>query len=310
MILMKKEASMYRLKRKIIPAILVMGLVVSMGMSQDTNPLFQETKIKNYIPHMTWKEFEDALKRTDMAIIPVGSVEQHGKHLPLGTDFYGATETVKLIAQEVDVLVAPILFLGLAEYHMGFPGTMTLSPETFEAVVYESALSLIRHGIKKIMIYNGHGGNNVAVDNVVRKINQTTEAVAVKLNNIEPLPEPEARLYPPYDWHAGIAETSLMLYLTNSLVDMSKAEKPVMTFPPAVEKALGFMKEEPNLEQVTSVCMFTPKETGKKGSTREMTNTGVFSTGNPKDARAEYGKQDTERFIKAAVKFIRAWKKI
>lgn len=301
---------MIQYKRMILTAFLFLVFIAPIGNAQDTNPLFQETKIKNYIPHMTWKEFENALERTNMALIPVGSIEQHGKHLPLGTDFYGALETTKLISQEVDILVAPVLFLGLAEYHTGFPGTITLTPETFEAVLYESALSLIKHGIKKIAIYNGHGGNNVSVDNVVRKINQTTEAAAVKLNNISVPPQQDPLPYPPYDWHAGISETSLMLYLTHSLVDMSQAEKPVLTIPPAMQKAIGIMKEEANLDQLSSAYMFTPKETGKKGSTREMTNTGVFSTGNPKDARTEYGRKDVEHFIQAAVKFLKEWKEI
>ncbi|MBN1272969.1 MAG: creatininase family protein [Candidatus Aminicenantes bacterium] len=297
-------------QRKIITVVLFIFLAVFVGNAQDVNPLFQETKIKNYIPHMTWKEFEEALQRTDMALIPVGSVEQHGKHLPLGTDFYGACETAKLISQEVDILVAPVLFLGLAEYHTGFPGTMTLTPETFEAVLYESALSLIKHGIKKIAIYNGHGGNNVSVDNVVRKINHTTEAAAIKLNNISLPPQQDPFPYPPYDWHAGISETSLMLYLTHSLVDMSLAEKPVLSIPPAMQKAISVMKEPSNLDEISSAYMFTPKKTGKKGSTREMTSNGVFSTGDPKDARTEYGKKDVEHFIQAAVKFLREWKDI
>jgi len=301
---------MIQYKSKILTVFLFMIFIISIGNAQDTNPLFQETKIKNYIPHMTWKEFEEALERTNMALIPVGSVEQHGKHLPLGTDFYGACETAKLISQEVDILVAPVLFLGLAEYHTGFPGTMTLSPETFEAVLYESALSLIKHGIKKIAIYNGHGGNNVSVDKVIRKINQTTEAAAVKLNNISLPPQQDPPTYPPYDWHAGIEETSLMLYLTHSLVEMSQAEKPMLSIPPAMQKAISIMKEEANLDQLSSAYMFTPKETGKQGSTREMTNTGAFTTGDPKDARAEYGKKDSEHFIQAAVKFLKEWKEI
>ena len=301
---------MSRFKSKILIIFLSVVFIVSIGNAQDTNPLFQETKIKNYVPHMTWKEFEEALARTNMALIPVGSVEQHGKHLPLGTDFYGARETAKLISQKIDILVAPALFLGLAEYHTGFPGTMTLTPETFEAVLYESALSLIKHGIKKIAIYNGHGGNNVSVDNVVRKINQTTEAAAVKLNDISVPPHHDPPPYPPYDWHAGISETSFMLYVTPNLVDMSQAEKPLLSLPPEMQKAIDIMQAEANLDLISSAYMFTPKETGKQGSTREMTNNGVFSTGDPKDAHPEYGKKETEHFIRAAVKFLKEWKEL
>jgi len=294
-------------KIMILVVILIAGII---GFAQDRNPLFQQKKIKNYLPHMTSEEFAQAMKKTDMVIIPIGSVEQHGKHLPLGTDFYSANETAKLIAQQVDVLVAPVLMLGLAKYHMGFPGTMTLSPETFEAVLYESAQSLISHVIKKIMLYNGHGGNNQSVSKVVYKINQTTSAVAVWLNNITPLKNANPPDFPPYDWHAGVSETSEMLYLTPSLVVMSKAEKPVITFPPGVQKIQELTKEDPNIQHLMMSYFFTPKKTKKQGSTSEMTSTGVFTMGNPKDARPEYGKKKIDPFINAAVKFIKTWKKI
>jgi creatinine amidohydrolase len=76
---------------------------------------------------MTWPEVEALLKRTDMVIIPVGAIEQHGPQGPVGTDFLNGVEVAKLIAQQTDVLVAPILLPGNSPYHMGFPGTITLS---------------------------------------------------------------------------------------------------------------------------------------------------------------------------------------
>jgi len=270
----------------------------------DTNPLFKETKVKNYLPHMTWPETEAALKKTDMVIIPVGSIEQHGKHLPLGTDTYSAIEVSKLIAQETDILVAPAVFAGLSKHHMEFPGSITLSPQTFEAVVFETALSLIKHGFKKFLFYNGHGGNTTSVKNVIQKINQTTSVTAVFLNEIPVPPDPNTKNIP-FDWHAGEVETSSMLYLTHCLVDMTKAEKPVLTLPPIVHKAM-----EINLDGVMNANLFRPKDTGKLASSREMSNNGVFTSGDPKNATTERGKKRAERFVKAAVKFIEEWKKI
>ncbi len=287
----------------LISAISTIGL----GQTSETNPLFKEAKIKNYLPHMSWKEVEEALERTDMVIIPVGSIEQHGKHLPLGTDTYGAIEASKLIAQKTDVLVAPAVFAGLSEHHMGFPGTLTLRPETFEAVVFDVAKSLIHHGFTKIMIYNGHGGNTTSVANVIQKINQTTPATAVFLNDLA-LPEEEDSEPPiPYDWHAGEGETSYMLYMTPSLVDMSRAEKPVLTFPPIVNKIQE--SGERNLELVQWANLFRPKASGKKASSREMSNIGVFTSGDPNNATVERGRKRTERTVQAAVDFIEAWRK-
>lgn len=292
-----------------IAAIFILVILGTTGLSQELNPLFTENKIKNYLPHMTWKEVETALQRTDMVIIPVGSIEQHGKHLPLSTDICGVIEECKLIAQKTDVLVAPVLWVGISEHHMGFPGTMTISPETFEAVVFESAVSLIRHGIRKILIYNGHGGNNTAVNNVLHRINHKTEATAVSLNAVEP-PKDASDALPEIDWHAGVGETSWMLYVANSLVDMSQAEKPVLTFPPSVQQAMEKSKDDPDMGAIAMASLFTPKKIGKKGSTRELTNNGVVSTGDPNDARVELGRKGVQRLVDAAVKFIEEWKKI
>lgn len=106
-----------------------------------TNPLWQEQKVTNFLPHMTWPEVQDLLTRTDMVIIPIASLEQHGLHLPIGTDFLNGVERAKLIAQRTDVLIAPILLVGQAPYHIDFPGTVTLSAETIQRVYFEAAQS-------------------------------------------------------------------------------------------------------------------------------------------------------------------------
>ena len=289
--------------------ILAVLMALSPLFSQDESPIDNKGKVKNYLPHMTWQEVEEALKRTDMVLIPVGSVEQHGKHLPLGTDILAAIKTAQLIAQKTEVIVAPVGFLGYADYHMGFPGTMTLSPETFGAVLFEGAQSLMRHGFKHFFIYTGHGGNSTAVNNVIHRINHTTEAVAVSLNGIQ-LPPSESGPEIQLDWHAGVDETSKMLYLTPSLVDMSKAEKPTLTFPPAAQKALFTMTSAKDIETFVQTITFLPKKTGKKASTREMTSNGVITTGDPGDATVERGQREVARFVDAAVQFIEAYKKI
>src|SRR3546814_12558230 len=97
-----------------------------------TNPLRPPHKTRNYLPEMTWVEVKDLLKRTDMVIIPVGSTEQHGPQGPLGTDFLNGIERAKLVAQYTDVLVAPILLVGNAPYHVSFPGSISLSPEPIQ----------------------------------------------------------------------------------------------------------------------------------------------------------------------------------
>ncbi|MXX70723.1 MAG: creatininase family protein, partial [Gemmatimonadetes bacterium] len=141
-------------------------------------------KVRNYLPHMTRPEVEDLLTRTDMVIIPVGALEQHGTHLPIGTDHLNGVERAKRVAYRTDVLVAPILLPGQSPYHMGFAGTVTLPSTLIQEVYVEAAKSLIRHGFKRFLILNAHGGNRAITTFIVDRINQETEGIAVDLGAV------------------------------------------------------------------------------------------------------------------------------
>src|SRR5699024_8805648 len=90
-----------------------------------------------------------------------GSVEQHSKHLPLGTDSFVAKKVAEDAGRETDTLVAPQTWVGWAPHHMAYPGTVTLRPETLTAVVEDMCQSLIYHGFEKIIIVNGHREANL-----------------------------------------------------------------------------------------------------------------------------------------------------
>jgi creatinine amidohydrolase len=284
------------------------------GPPSATNPLWREAKVKNYLPHMTWPEVQDLLTRTDMVIIPVAALEQHGLQGPIGTDFLNSNEEAKLIAQQTDVLVAPILMPGNSPYHMGFPGTITLSPETIERVYFEAAQSLIQHGFRRFLILNGHGGNTAITKLVVDRINQETPGVAVDL--LEAMgpywpkspPRDDANVF---DEHAGVDETSLSLYLTPNLVNLSAARKATITYPPHLQAMLPkVVADDPTANLVFHAEALKPKSTGKHTSTREMTDTGSWSELDPKTATAARGRETAEAFVSSAVKFIEAWKKL
>lgn len=121
--------------------LLVCTLFASQSFAQ-TNPLWTQQKVKNYLLHMTLPEVDSLLTRTDMVIIPVGALEQHGGHPPIGTDFISGVEPCKLIAQERDILCSPVLMVGQPPYHMGFAGTITLTADTIIKVHFESKPAL------------------------------------------------------------------------------------------------------------------------------------------------------------------------
>jgi creatinine amidohydrolase len=121
---------------------------------------------------MTWPEIRDALEEAKLAILPVGSQEQHGPHLACSVDIAGAEAFALRLAQAVHPLavLAPPLNFGISTHHMPFPGTITLQPETFEQVLMDVAASLHHHGVQRILVVNGHGGNQHVLDVVSVKM--------------------------------------------------------------------------------------------------------------------------------------------
>jgi creatinine amidohydrolase len=113
------------------------------------------------LPEMIWPEAEIALSKAQAALIPVGSFEQHGPNGTFEVDTGRAYGFGKLLAARMypKVILAPAISFGVSYHHMNFPGTITLRPETFIALVYDVVSSLKQHGIEKFLILNGHGGN-------------------------------------------------------------------------------------------------------------------------------------------------------
>jgi creatinine amidohydrolase len=256
---------------------------------------------------MTWVDVQSYLENNDMVIIPLGSIEQHGPHLPLGNDFLGALEFSKKISAQTQVVVAPILMVGYSEYHNGFPGTISISPETAEKVIFESVESLIKHGFKRFLFFNAHGGNGIIQENVIHRIDQTTTTNAVSIGWDSPLAPSQG--IDDFDWHSGKFETSLDLCLFPELVRMDKAEKPTIKFTEFSEKMKSLSVDNPDLKRVWEWSMlFVPKETGKGGSVHEISSNGVVAFNNPKDATIEYGQPFIDEMVKKAVNLIEAWK--
>src|SRR5215472_2530509 len=189
---------------------LVIAPLLAVAIHSQTNPMWHGEKIKNYLPHMTWPEVEGLLARTDMVIVPVPAMEQHGPQLPIGTDYFIGEEQAKLIAQRTDVLVVPVLLPGISPYHMEFPGTIALSPDTVQRVYFEAAQSLISHGIRRFLQFSSHVGNQSVSRFIVDRINQETPAVAVELADAAaPFLAKSSVKETNFDRHAGVGETSI-----------------------------------------------------------------------------------------------------
>ena len=112
-----------------------------------------------YFIDLTQPEIAAQLKHNPLVILPAGSVEQHGPHLPTGTDIYASNVIGNAVAERMDGLVLPGGPLGVTPMHMPFEGTITLSPETYQRVVVETCESTARHGARDLLILNWHEGN-------------------------------------------------------------------------------------------------------------------------------------------------------
>ena len=280
------------------------------------NPLWHEPKVKNYLPHMTWPEVQDLRTRTDMVIIPIAALEQHALHLPIGTDYLNGVERAKLVAQQADVLVAPILLPGNSPYHMEFAGTISLSSQTIQQVYFEAAQSLMAHGFKRFLLLNAHGGNQAITRYVADRINQETAGIAVDLGDatrpfLTRAPSPEPQPTPVFDRHAGVGETSSALYLTPTLVNLDAATTATLTMPEHLQKMVPeVVAGDPTATLVFLAEGLKAKSTGKGTSTREISDTGTWGLRDPKQATTEEGRVATEAFVQAAVRFIERWRQL
>lgn len=260
------------------------------------------------LPEMSWVDVNNYLKTSDMVIIPLGATEQHGPHLPLGTDYYEALEICKKISSQTGVMVAPVLWVGYSVYHSGFPGTLSLRPETMEQVLFETAEMLMKYGFKRIMFFNYHGGNNIVQSKIIHRINHTTPAVALAIGHGSDLQKEADEEEDFFDWHAGKGETSIMLYLRPDLVRMDRAEKPDIRFTKQMKKIQKEARKNPELWHVWNQLFGVPVEGKKGGASHELSSNGIWSFNDPKEATRKIGEQTVNRMVTKAVKFIEAWK--
>jgi len=109
----------------------------------------------------TWPFIEECARGDYVVVLPCGSLEQHSRHLPVDTDTSIVTEVARRAVGRLDrVLLLPTLWVGLSPHHMMFPGTITLSFETYSGIIKDVARCVAHHGFKKLVLLNGHGGND------------------------------------------------------------------------------------------------------------------------------------------------------
>jgi creatinine amidohydrolase len=247
------------------------------------------------LENMKWPEVNRFDFSQSPVVIPLGSVEQHGPHLPLTTD----TEIVTAIARAVEsrlgdrILVTPTLWLGHSPHHLNFPGTLSAEPGIYIGIVKSLVHSMVRHGAKKIFLLNGHGGNEAPVPVALRELK--TELGAQKDVFVT---------FASYWWlgsktltavresgvggvgHACEMETSVMLAIASGKVDMSLARK---SGPGA---ALRYRVVD--MQASNPIAMVSEFD--------ELSDSGVL--GEPELATAEKGRRFVAGFAESIVEFL------
>ncbi|HUS05765.1 MAG TPA: creatininase family protein [Bryobacteraceae bacterium] len=195
--------------------------------------------MKYRFEEFTWPEIREAVAQNRVAVLPIGTVEQHGPHLPLVTDVLTAGEMSRLAVERIpsEAILMPPVYYSFNEHHMDFPGTISVNGETVIRYVTDIGCSLARHGFRKILLVNGHGSNVPFLDIAARNITLQSDAICAMASWWSLIPKPlfdELREseYPGGMAHGCELETSVLLYLRPDLVQFEKAERDI-TFTPS-----------------------------------------------------------------------------
>ena len=175
---------------------------------------------------LTWPEMKEAIAAQKVVLLPVGSTEQHGPHLPLDVDaFLVETVCLEVGKRAADrVLVLPTVSYGLNLHHIDFPGTVHIEPEHFISFCLDITKSVAYHGFTKIIVVNGHGSNTPLADLVARKTTLETPALCCATNYFAFASEAFAKVQEtPVIAHADEFETSLYLHVAPDRVRMDRA---------------------------------------------------------------------------------------
>ena len=167
-----------------------------------------------------------------VVVLPIGSLEQHGHHLPMLTDSMINSEIIRRVQAEVGdtAIFLPLLWTGASDHHLGLPGPISVSNDTYTRLIYDMVESLIHHGFRRIMLFNSHGGNGGPANNAIYQLQlkhsdlpdlwlalaSWFQIASQQIAEIEALQQKHVS-------HACELETSMILRLRPDLVNMEAA---------------------------------------------------------------------------------------
>jgi creatinine amidohydrolase len=238
------------------------------------------------LEELTWPEVRAEIEGgRDTVVLAFGAVEQHGHHLPLGTDAIFGDVLSLALAERLDAFRAPTIRVGCSRHHLAFPGTMSIEEETFHRLVGDIVRGWAGHGFRRIVLLPTHGGNFAPLAGALELLEPLAGVSVVAISDLGILVQATlglgAELGVPASeggLHGGEWETSMMLELRPELVKMDRA-------------VAGYTGDlESGLQRFLSDGVHTISETG------------VF--GDPSNASAEHGRLYVERLIDLAAELV------
>ncbi len=223
---------------------------------------------------LTWPEAKKRFADVDIALLPVGAVEQHGAHLPLDTDAFDADLLAREVAascSEPQPVVLPLIPYGVSYHHEGFAGTISIGPSTLARLVHDVGMAAARNGVRKLVVINGHGGNIPALHFAAQTINRDAHIFTCVDSGDTSDHDVEELAETPNDVHAGEIETSTSLFVRPGLVQLEKARREVPRF------------------SIPYLNFSSKRSVGWYGRTDKISRSGVL--GDPKKASAEKGEK-------------------
>ena len=253
------------------------------------------------LERITWPMAQKYFEENDTVVVPIGSLECHGRHMPLGTDTMIPNKILERLEEKSDVLIAPAIPYGNTDYLASFPGTVSLGPEVTYQVMYRVLDGLRKHGARRFVVLNGHGGNNPVLDRLSVDM-QEKGCILVQMNwwiMVWDLTEDWKGDKPWRGGHGGAEETAAIMAIDPSLIDYDEIS----------DLSLKGLSEDLPFSTMAAV-RYKGVDIPIRRFTTDVSDNGWVGPDHPKYATAEWGEKMIEASADYIADFIEVLKKV